>query len=329
MNAHVYAAVLAIAVVMPAIAEDQCPPLKMLTSIDLVPSDSGRREYVPVEIAGVQKWMVLDLGAEISMLSSAAANELKLNPHHGYTKLYGLSGANSDLYSDVDVKMGPMKGRLMLAVAPYINDIDGNPKVVGLLGADVLSHYDVSIDFGTNKLELLDPKHCEGKVVYWPMSAVAIVPFKSWHMSQIVFDVTLDGKTMKAILDTGASNSTLRLEKAQHDFDIKPGSDDTPVAGHLNERSDLITYRHTFKTLDLEGIAVTNPVFELIPDMISAKLAPDAELGTRIPVKDDSVEAPILLGMNILKHLHIYVAYKEKKLYITPAGTPKEASAAQ
>jgi hypothetical protein len=30
----------------------------------------------------------------------------------------------------------------------------------------------------------------------------------------------------------------------------------------------------------------------------------------------------MLIGMNILRHLHIYIAYKEHKLYITPAGTP-------
>ncbi len=29
----------------------------------------------------------------------------------------------------------------------------------------------------------------------------------------------------------------------------------------------------------------------------------------------------LIIGMNILKHLHIYIAYGEKKLYISPAGT--------
>ena len=30
----------------------------------------------------------------------------------------------------------------------------------------------------------------------------------------------------------------------------------------------------------------------------------------------------MLIGMNVLRHLHIYIAYKEQKIYITPAGAP-------
>jgi hypothetical protein len=32
--------------------------------------------------------------------------------------------------------------------------------------------------------------------------------------------------------------------------------------------------------------------------------------------------ADITLGMNILHRFHLYIAYKEKKLYITPATAP-------
>jgi hypothetical protein len=33
----------------------------------------------------------------------------------------------------------------------------------------------------------------------------------------------------------------------------------------------------------------------------------------------------MILGMDILHHLHLYIAYKEKKLYITPASAPAPA----
>jgi predicted aspartyl protease len=329
MKTRFYIAALAMVLAQSALADEQCAPLKMVASVDLIPSDSGRREFVPVEIAGVQKQMILDLGAEVSVLTAKAADELKLKTRKGYMKLYGLSGASTDTFAVAGVKLGAMKGNLTFAVAPFADEISDDPHVAGLLGADVLSNFDVSIDFGTNKLELLDKSHCDGKVVYWPAAALAVVPFRSWHIGQIVFDVTLDGKTMKALLDTGAPNSTLRLATAQRAFTLQPGSADTPAAGHLNERTDLPTYVHTFKTLDFNGITVANPVFELIPDMISQRLAPGTPTGSLIPAKDDANAAPTLIGMNVLKHLHLYIAYKEQKLYITPAGTPKAASAAQ
>ena len=51
---------------------------------------------------------------------------------------------------------------------------------------------------------------------------------------------------------------------------------------------------------------MNNPDLVLVPDQLSRQ--PD--------------EAPkILLGVNVLRQLHMYVAYKERKLYVTPAAT--------
>jgi ABC-type iron transport system FetAB ATPase subunit len=33
----------------------------------------------------------------------------------------------------------------------------------------------------------------------------------------------------------------------------------------------------------------------------------------------------IIIGINVLRQLHIYIAYGEKKLYITPAGSGESA----
>lgn len=301
-------------------AADQCPPLTLLTSIDLTASEDGRAEFVPVEIAGVPKLMLLDLGAEISTLSAQVAEELKLPVRKSGVELYDLTGASTDRTTTTELKLGRFRGRRGFMITSL--GAGDDPAVVGLLGSDILSPYDLSIDFGTNKLELLDKNHCEGKVVYWPSDAVAIIPFTSWHTGKIVFDITLDGKSMKAILDTGAWQSTLSLPVAERRFDLKPGAADTPKSGVLNGQATLPTYSHTFKLLDFNGVAVANPNFDLIPDVMARRLTPAPVLDSNIPARDDAVQAPVLIGMNILKHLHIYIAYKEKKLYITPAGKP-------
>ena len=304
-------------------AETQCPPLKMIASVDLVPSVNERHHNVDVVIEGQKRKMLMDLGAELSVLSQKAADDLKLKTHEANTEVFGITGASTNRYTTADVQLGRLHGNLKLMVAPFLDDFADDEDVVGLLGSDVLSNFDLSMDFGTKKLDLLSPDHCVGNVLYWPAAAVATVPFKLWHKTQIVFDVMLDGKPMKAILDTGAFDSTLRLDYATRVFDVHPGDADTPAVGHLNERDDLTTYGHTFKTLDFNGLAVSNPKFSLIPERLSKKIG-GPELGSLIRSRDDALDAPILLGMNVLKHLHIYIAYKEKKLYITPAGKPPE-----
>jgi hypothetical protein len=324
MNVRLCTAILVLALAVPAAADDKCPPLKIVASIDLIPMTNSQHYAVPVEIAGTPKRMILDMGADVSMLSAKAADELKLSTHKSRSvKFYTLTSASTDRYTSVPVKLGYMQGNVDMWVSETLNDLSSDPLVVGLLGTDVLSNYDLSIDFTANKLELLSQDHCDGNVVYWPASAIAVVPFQTWSIGKIMFDVTLDGKTMKAILDTGASTSTLRLDTAVSELGIQPGSADTPASGHLNEREDLTIYRHTFKTLDFHGIVVSNPKFTLIPEKMSQILAAGESRRWRNPVREYGIEAPILIGMNVLKHLHIYIAYQEKKLYITPAGQPK------
>jgi hypothetical protein len=37
---------------------------------------------------------------------------------------------------------------------------------------------------------------------------------------------------------------------------------------------------------------------------------------------DDGLDPDLLVGMDVLKHLHLYIAYQERKLYITPPDQP-------
>jgi hypothetical protein len=44
-------------------------------------------------------------------------------------------------------------------------------------------------------------------------------------------------------------------------------------------------------------------------------------IGTRFKDSDTEESFPdLLIGMDVLHHLHLYIAYKEQKLYITPAS---------
>jgi hypothetical protein len=62
-------------------------------------------------------------------------------------------------------------------------------------------------------------------------------------------------------------------------------------------------YSYPFKTLELDGLTVNNPHIGVESDATMGRLGSD-----------------IILGIGILRQLHLYIAYKEQKLYITPAS---------
>jgi predicted aspartyl protease len=141
--------------------------------------------------------------------------------------------------------------------------------------------------------------------------------------------VMLDGHEFTAIIDTGAGSSTLRMDIAQHSYDLTMGTQDTPEAGILNGDKDLKTYMHIFKTLKFGDIIVSNAHVTIIPDAVKRNGDMAQQVGNRARlVRDDMVGPPMLIGMNVLRQLHIYMAFGERKLYISPASPAQNAASA-
>ena len=113
------------------------------------------------------------------------------------------------------------------------------------------------------------------------------------------------------------------------------GSDpnkDVPVSGRGAEGTD----GHTFSSLDFEGVTVKSPYVVIIPDKIGSKDANNGEsTDNRARRMDDPRDAPdMLIGMDVLKKLHLYIAFNEEKIYISPGeaalvGTSADPIAAQ
>jgi hypothetical protein len=294
--------------------------------MDLVPSSDHTAEFIPVTIKDKQKLMLLDTGGGFSEMTSQAADEFGLSRGHAAYEQYNVSGERSSDFVRAPLQIGSLKAsEFKLIVAPENSVIYDDPRFAGIIGPDILALADVDVDFGTDKLNLISPDHCAGKVIYWPASAVAVVPMTLIWNGHIVIQVKLDGHLERAFLDTGASNTTLVQATAESTYGLKMGSPDAPEDGALQDRPNLRTYHHTFKTLEFEGISVSNPQVELIPDpdwwIGSESAAPS--VGSHLPsLHRDESGVTMLIGMNVLRHFHLYIAYKESKLYITPAGQP-------
>jgi hypothetical protein len=209
-------------------------------------------------------------------------------------------------------------------VMPGSNLYSWVPSFAGILAPDILRNFDLDIDFGAQKLNLISPDHCPGKVIYWPASVVAVVPMRVLASGHIVVPVLLDGHAIDAMLDTGATITTLSQTVAKSTFGLVLGSADTPRGNDLQDSPGKALYHHTFDTLGFEGISVGHAQVTLIPDIMHNITQDQAgqAFGTRIhDPRLDEDSAHMLIGMNILRHFHIYVSYREEKVYITPAET--------
>jgi Aspartyl protease len=314
-------------------AAADCGHLKLLTSVQLVTRDHSHASFVPVKIEGVDKVLLFDTGGAATEITPEVADELHLSRTMSRVALYDVAAQASTDMVRASMQLGTLKASGMgMIVWNGSNPYPDQPGFAGILAPDVLQNYDVDVDFGTNKFSLLSPDHCPGQVVYWPASVVAVVPMKSFDSGHIIVSVMLDGHPVNALLDTGAWNTVLVEPLATSVYGLKLGSADTPVSGTLQDRPGNSTYHHTFKSLSLEGIAVNNAQVEIIPDMMQRhfRYSEASVTGSNIAAPIDPDRTPdMLIGMNVLRHFHIYIAYGERKVYITPAGTGASPDAFQ
>jgi len=304
----------------------------MITSADMRIGADGRI-YVPAKINDVSKSMLVDTGGFFTEITEATSRELKLTARHTGLQLVGVAGDTTRLAVRAGFTLGKLHADSMdFMVMPDVHKFASDvPDSAGLLAPNLLRVYDLDLDFGGRKLNLISQKHCEGKVVYWPASAVAVVPIRVNPDGHIFVPVELDGHRLTAMLDTGATTSVVNLGTAKNMFGLEPGSADTPAEGSFVD-GKVAAYSHRFKSLALEGIAVSNPKLTLLPDLMRGKLAnPHDNLEGDTRIANQEVETGLgdmILGMDILRHLHVYIAYKEQKLYLTPANAPVVAGTA-
>ena len=334
MRASSLAMMLCLAVLAadPAHAEE-CGPLHVIASIALTPSKDGLQEFVPVTLVGKEKLFLLDTGGLFSEILPKTADELGLERKTAPLRAYSVTNEYSDQYVSAPFQLGRLKAdRFDFMLYPEKDALSERPDVVGILAPDMLAHFDVDLDFGAQKLNLISQEHCPGRVLYWKSESVAVVPFTFLDDGHIVAPVKLDGHTEYALLDTGAGYTALRAQVAEERYGLKLGSPDTQEAGSLNGHKDLKTYSHIFSSLEFEGVSVVNPAVHLIPDKggwLSIDTAAPNRGSRIVDAGNDESRRTMLIGMDVLRHFHLYIDYRDQKLYITPASTSAAAPPAE
>ncbi|MBS0471794.1 MAG: aspartyl protease family protein [Proteobacteria bacterium] len=257
---------------------------------------------VPVTIDGVEgRWMV-DTGNVTSMVSDTFATRegLRRLKTSGGTFLGGIATTEVAIARSVDFAGQHIYKPPLFIVPESIADND----TLGILSPDILRHFDVDFDFAAGQMHLFSPQHCPGKVVYWTNGGYARIPISMDEEGHPTAAIDLDGKELTAIIDTGSQNSVMPLDLAKRLFHI--GAKDTALKSLgvklVNGTKPMVAYRYPFKQLTLGAIQVGNPDITIVEE---------SGLGDQTP--------QLVLGIETLRQLHLYIAYREGAMYVTPA----------
>ncbi len=288
----------------------QSPPqqclLRRVASLDMQTLPSGEFT-VPVGLNDRTMQLLVDTGSIYTAITSEAAEELGVRQR--WTPFGGafLNNVAINEYANLDsLTIGPVHSSSRWQVVVIPDDIVP-ATISGLLAYDMMANYDIDFDFFHGKYNIFVHSECSRDPVYWTQDVSAAVPITLGRDRHITVDALLDGKPVSVIFDTGSATSIMSLDAARRLFDWADNDPRVKSLGSdaINGGASTPLYSFPFATLNFSGIAVSNPQIKMIPqDHFDAGRNHDAN---------------IVLGMSVLRQLHIYVAYDAKMVYLTTA----------
>src|SRR5882724_4708077 len=92
-------------IVTNARADDICPSAEVFTTVDMqIGGDGGI--YVPVKINQIHKSMMVDTGGFFSVVTTEAANQLKLSTRHTRFEIVGVAGDTTNVAANTTFPLG-------------------------------------------------------------------------------------------------------------------------------------------------------------------------------------------------------------------------------
>lgn len=263
--------------------------------------DSGE-VTVPITLNGTQKKFLFDTGGgAMNYVSPAVALKLGMFRTDNFaamdvngTASYKVAGARHATFGRVTAR-----DVMVFQIVPGL-------AYDGILSAGTMTSDDLDMDFGAMRLSFFSADHCPAGVVYWPHQALAVVPV---NMAAGHFEVaaSLDGHGVTAVLDTGSPWTILNLAWAKENLGFSTDAGAAP--GAPKDQPDKKIYFRKYSALSFPGITITSPLVVVRP----------LQFGEG---DDPEHRAPdLIIGMEVLRHLHLYYAANEKRMYITPAAT--------
>jgi clan AA aspartic protease (TIGR02281 family) len=264
--------------------------------------------------------VLLDTGAMRTMIPRAAAARLDLTRKGTLGgKMYGVGGESIVDTTIVDeFRVGQFARKDLPMFVTGEHDLGADV----LLGEDFYRQFDVEFDLAAEMVRLYRPENCATSLLaYWAGANVGMVEFDRIHDSrpEIVLTVEINGRPIKALLDSGAPGSLLDKGEAAR-VGVTP---ETPgvVAGPVQYGlggGSVPSWVGSFAsfTIGNETIRDTEIVFADVFKGVAIK-----SIGSNIPVKLEGLPS-MLLGYDFLRSHRVLIAHSQRMIYFTYNGGP-------
>ena len=299
-------------------------PCKLDITADLPIQEIGNKLFVQAYINHSIGTFVFDTGAVQSLVTQAGANRLGLRLISKNGRTY--SGIGGDRKASIYRADYMQFGRVHAAAWDFsVTDIGQKPGsgIDGLIGADILRGYDVDLDLPASRIRLFYAEHdCSHPSAFLgaplfevPLQRVVETHFLGRQSLQLTYTpnspmiaVAIDGKTLKAIVDTGAASNVMfrqgfeALGITREDVLSHRGADVHGIGTGAVPASG-----RRFDTADIGDLEIRNAEFSLVD-------------------QEGPVSGPeLILGLPLINRVHMWISHSSHTLIMQYPPSPSPA----
>ena len=261
---------------------------------------------VPVTVVGINDQpalLILDTGSDVTLLSRTAAARLGVMSERTPSLL--LSGAGGRLQA---ARATLATLQLAGAVASGVGAVVGRklqPPIDGVLGINVLAGLELDLDAPAGRLTVYRARGpaCAGAAPPWtgPYFRLDTEQQSSGHL---ITPALLNGRPVHALLDTGASRTTVGLAAAAAagitDADLRQSK---PSVSQSLDAGGIVVRPQPFRELRLAGAVFPDPVLDV------ADLPPEAE--------------DMIIGADYLSNRRVWIALATGTVFVDSNRPPR------
>jgi tetratricopeptide (TPR) repeat protein len=278
-----------------------------ISSTKLPVTMSGHRPLVTARINDARVNFIVDSGAAHSMITPAAADQLKLVRHGPPEGLRVESiGRRGDIYT-TRVERVTLEKTVVPNVEFIVEDGEFGGDAVGLLGQDVLGMSDIEYDFADGVIRITRPNEdCrKTRLAYWagaqPVAQIELERSRDFPERHTASSAYLNGAKVRVAFNSGSPVSIVSLKAAKR-AGLVPGGEDVVFAGltHGIGRNEVQTWVGPVKSFWI-GNEFHGPARLRFCDI-------------------DLPDVDMLIGADFFLSHRIYVANSQDMLYFTYNG---------
>ncbi len=258
---------------------------------------------VTVAINGHPLRLIVDTGAERTLLPEAVVARLGLprDARHE-TRTVGIGGLS--ITRDARVAQFAIGGTALpvrsVTVASFDLPVVSGTPLDGLLGADVLSAFDVDLDIRDDRLTLYRARECPAAGPPWSGPYLSVGRVER-ERDRLLIPIVLDGAAGMATLDSGAQHTAVSAAfAARAGVGAAALGQDRRITAHGASADKLSVPVHRFSLLRIGPATIRDPVLPVLP-------IPE-QLGDG------------LAGADFLAGRRIWLSYASLRVFVTPLG---------